>query len=48
MLIATIDDTVARLHWNSFPSGSSITPGAARAPAAASRTTNVTPAAIQA
>jgi len=48
MLIETIDDTVARLHWNSLPSGNKITPGAARAPAAASSVANVTAAAIQA
>ena len=48
MLIETIEDTVARLHWNSFPKGNRITPGVARAPAAASSVKNVTPAAIHA
>ena len=39
-----IAETFARLHWNSLPNGNSVTPGVARAPAAASSVTNVTPA----
>ncbi len=49
MLIETIDDTVARLQLEFIlPSGIRITPGVARAPAAASSVKNVTPAAIHA
>ena len=48
ILMDTIDDTVARLHWNSLPNGTRMTPGVARAPAAASNVRKVTPAAIHA